>query len=104
MCYVVNGSAKAWCVFNGTGTATIDDSLNTTSLTDNGTGDYTLDWASSFSSTRYAGGGIAGNTNGIFAINGTSMTASNIRANIYSTADVQFDASIAACNFMGDLA
>ena len=40
--YVVNGSAKAWVNFNGTGTAAIQDSLNMSSLTDNGTGDYTL--------------------------------------------------------------
>jgi hypothetical protein len=52
----VNGSAKAWTVFTGTGTAAIDDSLNTSSLTDNGTGDYTLDWSNSFASTRYGVG------------------------------------------------
>ena len=102
--YVVDGSAKAWSVFKGSGTAAIDDSLNTSSLTDNGTGDYTLAWTNSFSSTRYAGGGIVGNTNGNFAISGTLMTASDIRARTYSTADTAFDADIAACNLMGDLA
>jgi len=45
--YVVNGSAKAWVNFNGTGTAAISDSLNMSSLTDNGTGDYTLTYSNS---------------------------------------------------------
>jgi len=102
--YVVNGSAKAWSVFKGSGTAAIDDSLNTSSLTDNGTGDYTLAWTSSFSSTRYAGGGIVGNTNGNFAISGTLMTAGDIRARTYTTNNAAFDSDIAACNLMGDLA
>ena len=102
--YVVNGSAKAWTVFTGTGTAAIDDSLNTSSLTDNGTGDYTLDWSNSFASTRYAGGGITGNSNGNFGISGTLMSASDIRARTYTTNNAAFDTDIAACNLMGDLA
>ena len=36
------GLAKAWVRINGTGTAAIDDSLNCGSLTDNGTGDYSV--------------------------------------------------------------
>ncbi len=45
--YVVNGSAKAWVNFDGTGTASIRDSLNMSSLSDNGTGDFTLTYSSS---------------------------------------------------------
>ena len=40
-------AAKAWVNFNGTGTAAISDSLNMSSLTDNGTGDYTLTYSNS---------------------------------------------------------
>ena len=47
--YVVNGSAKAWVNFNGTGTAAIRDSLNFSSITDNGTGDYTLTYSNGLS-------------------------------------------------------
>ena len=46
--YVVNGSAKAWVNFNGTGTIAARDSLNHSSLTDNDTGDYTTNITSSF--------------------------------------------------------
>ena len=45
--YVVNGSAKAWINFNGTGTPAARDSFNHASITDNGTGDYTLALTSS---------------------------------------------------------
>tara|TARA_R100000951_G_scaffold41801_1_gene35299 strand:+ start:1077 stop:1436 length:360 start_codon:yes stop_codon:yes gene_type:complete len=47
--YVVNGSAKAWCKFVGTGTATINDSLNISSLDDNGTGQYDINYTNNFS-------------------------------------------------------
>jgi hypothetical protein len=45
--YSARGIAKAWVNFNGTGTAAIQDSLNMSSLTDNGTGDYTLTYSNS---------------------------------------------------------
>ena len=52
--YVVNGSAKAWCHFNGTGTVAISDSFSTSSLTDVSTGQYKTDWTNSFSNSEYA--------------------------------------------------
>jgi len=52
--YVVQGSAKAWINFNGTGTVATRDSLNNSSLTDGGTGNYTVGFASSFSNSNYA--------------------------------------------------
>ena len=51
--YVVNGSAKAWVNFNGTGTVAIRESLNTTSITDGGTGLYWQNFTSSMSTTTY---------------------------------------------------
>ena len=61
--YVVNGSAKAWVNFNGTGTIAARDSLNLSSLTDNGTGVYAISYTSNMVSDNYfvsgqsAGGG-----------------------------------------------
>ena len=52
--YVVNGSAKAWVNFNGTGTIAARDSLNLSSLTDNGTGAYSVNLTSSFANANYA--------------------------------------------------
>ena len=51
--YVVNGSAKAWVYFQGTSTVTSRDSLNVTSLTDNGTGDYTITYTSAYANDDY---------------------------------------------------
>ena len=41
---VVKGSARAWCNWNGTGTVAIRASYNCSSITDNGTGDYTVNF------------------------------------------------------------
>ena len=49
--YVLNGSAKAWFNIDGTGTANIRDSLNGSSITDNGVGSYTVTYTSNMSST-----------------------------------------------------
>ena len=39
-----SGLAKAWVNFNGTGTVAIRASYNVSSITDNGTGDYTVNF------------------------------------------------------------
>jgi len=49
------GLAKSWVNFNGTGTIASRDSFNVSSLTDNGTGDYTINLNSSFSAVDYTG-------------------------------------------------
>lgn len=46
------GVPKAWVAFTGTGTVTIRSSHNVTSITDNGTGDYTVNLTTAFSSTQ----------------------------------------------------
>ena len=52
--YVVDGSAKAWVNFVGTGTVSISNSLNVASLTDNGTGDYSVSFSSSMANTNWS--------------------------------------------------
>ena len=47
------GLAKAWVNFNGTGTIATRDSLNVSGLVDNGTGDYTVNFSSSFDNANY---------------------------------------------------
>jgi len=49
--FVTNGSAKAWAAF-GMDDNVIDNSNNVSSLTDNGTGDATLSYTSSFNAAR----------------------------------------------------
>ena len=47
------GLSKAFLNMNGTGTIAARDSFNMTSLTDNGTGDYTTTFANDFSNDDY---------------------------------------------------
>jgi len=51
--------AGGWVRFDGTGTININDAYNVASLTDNGTGDYTITWDTDFSSVNYAVAGMA---------------------------------------------
>ena len=46
--------ASAWVNFNGTGTIAIRDDFNVSSLTDNGTGDYTVTYTNAMADTNYA--------------------------------------------------
>ena len=55
----VDARVKAWVVFDGTGTPTIADSYNVDSITDNGTGDYTINWTVPFASADYVVSGSA---------------------------------------------
>ena len=51
---IAQGRAKAWVNFNGTGTVAIRDNFNVGSITDNGTGDYTVNFATNMSNDDYA--------------------------------------------------
>jgi hypothetical protein len=51
---VINGSAKAWVNFDGTGTVAIRDSFNVASITDNGTGDYTVNFTNAMPNANYS--------------------------------------------------
>jgi hypothetical protein len=44
---------KAWVNFNGTGTVAIRASGNVTSITDNGTGDYTVNFTNAMTDANY---------------------------------------------------
>jgi len=53
------GLAKAWANIDGTGTIALRDSLNISSLTDDGTGAYDTSFSNSFSNTIYCALGCA---------------------------------------------
>ena len=60
--FVVNGSAKAWFNLDGTDTIAFRDSFNCSSATDNGPGDYTVPFSSSFGNVNHCSTGML-NTN-----------------------------------------
>ena len=51
----IQGSAKAWVNFNGTGTVAIRSAFNVSSITDNGTGLYTVNFTTAMPDTNYCG-------------------------------------------------
>jgi hypothetical protein len=74
-------SAKAWVNFNGTGTVAIRASFNVTSITDNGDGDYTVNFTNALTDSNYAAvfGGLGSNlgniSGGMVVIAGASNVA-----------------------------
>ena len=56
---IFNGRAKAWVNFNGQGTPTIRDDYNVSSLTDNGTGLFSINFTNALSSSSYAAVGMS---------------------------------------------
>tara|TARA_B100000035_G_C20629840_1_gene391835 strand:+ start:34 stop:417 length:384 start_codon:yes stop_codon:yes gene_type:complete len=46
--------AKAWVNFDGTGTLAVSDDFNVSSVTDNGTGNYTVNFTTNMSNANYA--------------------------------------------------
>lgn len=49
-----SGLCKAWVNFNGTGTVAIRASYNVSSITDNGTGDYTVNFTTALADANYS--------------------------------------------------
>jgi len=62
-------AARAWVNFNGTGTVAIRASGNVTSITDNGTGDYTVNFTTAMSDANYSVSGAVGGTNASYCFN-----------------------------------
>ena len=55
--YVVNGSAKAWIDWAAQPATVVDDSLNVSSLTDNATGSFDVNYTNNFNSANYSTSG-----------------------------------------------
>ena len=89
---LAQGLAKHFAIFDGTSTAAVDTSLNNSSLTDGGTGTYTLTVTNAFSSIHFAAtGGTTGNNEAFnyIATSGSAKTASAVSFKCY-----QYDGSV----------
>jgi len=104
--YVTNGSAKAWANLNGTGTIALRDSFNVSSLTDNGTGNYTVNLTNAMSNSDYAAFDFIEVTSSTGVSSGLSgsRTASAVRLNVYNVSGVNIDPDIVNFTAHGDLA
>ena len=68
--FVASGSAKAWVTHDAS--ASTDDSFNTSSVTDSGTGHYGLNFTSNMANAHYIGSGSNLGSSSSFA---TAMTS-----------------------------
>ncbi|UOF82816.1 hypothetical protein [Caudoviricetes sp.] len=94
---VVSGTAKAWVNFNGTGTVAIRRAFNVSSITDNGTGDYTVNFTSAMVDANYA---VVGETGGtatvaslVLADQTTARTTTAFRLYVITTGGALIDAA-----------
>lgn len=97
--------ASAWVNFNGTGTVAIRDSKNVSSITDIGTGDYTINFSSAFLNTNYAAlitwGGTASAYGGKVYDDATPRTVSALRVVTVTLAPAAVDVAQFACAVFG---
>ncbi len=57
---MIKGACRAWVNFNGTGTVAIRAAYNVSSITDDGTGTYTINFTNAMSDTNYVLSGASG--------------------------------------------
>lgn len=69
---------RAWCLFNGTGTPAITASANISSITDNGTGSYYLNFTNAMPNGNFA---VAAISDGFGVANGGAVSSSTARGN-----------------------
>jgi hypothetical protein len=75
---VAQGTARAWVNFNGTGTVAIRAAFNVTSITDNGTGSYTLNFTTAFADANYAANSTNTTTTGSVSTSIQSPTTTTL--------------------------
>jgi hypothetical protein len=111
--YVVNGSAKAWVNFNGTGTIATRDSLNVSGLTDSSTGEYSVNLSSAMNNSNYAfygsaskaAGGISSTNSAILLLKEAgNYTTTAVAIGVCDSAGTAKDFDTVTSSVNGDLA
>jgi len=87
-----SGIAKAWVNFNGGGTVAIRGSFNVSSITDNGTGDYTVNFTTAMIDSSYAASVTYGTTLG--SINIGAPAENGFQIETYGSTGGSIDRSI----------
>jgi hypothetical protein len=96
-------AARAWVNFNGTGTVAIRASGNVSSITDNTTGDYTVNFTTAMPDANYSVVGMsmrdstnASNLSVLGSATYNTISTTNVRVNNRDDANNQIDA-LAVC-------
>lgn len=94
-----SGLCKAWVNFNGTGTVAIRDSYNVSSVVDNGTGNFTVNFTTAMPDANYSI--VYGNGDvGAYIYNagtGGQLAASCVVRIFISTTAAATDGSVSTC-------
>ena len=99
-------TAKAWVNFNGSGTPSIRDSYNVSSITDNATGEWTVNFTAAMNNSNYSVVGSCGLTtinpsNKLVAT--VPVNTSSCRLEIYNLGDnTHYDAQYISTIVFGD--
>ena len=107
---IAQGLCKQWIHFNGEGTIAIVDSLNTTSITDNGTGDHQVTIANDMANDDFSvSGTICSDASGdsVPAIQGPAVNehaVSSYQVYTGSNTVAQDDVAVINLQTIGDLA
>lgn len=99
---VIDGSAKAWVNFNGTGTVAIRKAFNVTSITDNGTGDYTVNFTSPLPDSDYAAVAMSGGNAASGSTETSIFTAFGAGGTDPTTTAIRLRCTNAAGSVLGD--
>jgi hypothetical protein len=84
-------SCRAWVNFNGTGTVAIRASGNVSSITDNGTGDYTVNFTTAMSDANYSTVKSVTLAYSVLVVRGGNNSASAAAVYVTNTLNAQVD-------------
>jgi hypothetical protein len=108
MSTINQGTAKAWINFNGTGTIAARDSFNVGSISDEGTGKYNINLASSMNNDDYCVTCGAGRDSTTYHSAGfqppTNLTTSQYNISSTNSAGTATDFEQPMSQIVGDLA
>lgn len=72
-------ACRAWVNFNGTGVVTINASGNVSSITDNGTGDYTVNFTTAMPDSSFAAVATSQIASGSVSVRATDYVAGSVK-------------------------
>lgn len=91
-------ACKVWILFNGTGTVSITNSYNVTSITDHATGDYTITFTNALNTSNFATAVFASADPTVTAVWGGNTYARTTSSTRIQTAAATFQADITGVN------
>jgi hypothetical protein len=99
-------AAKAWINFSGTGTVSTRDSFNFSSLVDNGTGNYSTNYASNMSANDYSVATAVGQTSPFPIVQAylANVVPSYVQLNTAQPGNADYDWGLITSTSFGDLA